>query len=71
MEALPGWGIEPTVVVPVLAAAALYAVGWRTLARRMPERFSAPRAIAFMAGLAIILGASCSPLSATNSSWPT
>jgi len=64
MEALPGWSIESAVVVPALAAAALYAVGWRTLARRMPERFSAPRAIAFMAGLAIVLGASCSPLDA-------
>jgi cytochrome c oxidase assembly factor CtaG len=30
----------------------------------MPERFSAPRAIAFMAGLAIILVALCSPLDA-------
>ena len=64
MEALPGWSIEPAVIIPVLAAAALYAVGWRTLARRMPARFSAPRAIAFMAGLAIILGALCSPLDA-------
>jgi cytochrome c oxidase assembly factor CtaG len=64
MGALLGWSIEPAVVVPVLAATTLYAVGWRTLARRMPERFSASRAIAFMAGLAIILVALCSPLDA-------
>lgn len=62
MDALPGWNLEPAVVVPALIAAALYWLGWRRLARRMPERFSKPRAFAFMAGLAILLLALCSPL---------
>lgn len=64
MGDLHAWSVEPAVVAPVIAAATLYALGFRTLARRMPERFSAPRAIAFMAGLAIILVALCSPLDA-------
>lgn len=48
--------------VPVIAAATLYWLGWRRLTRRMPERFSTSRAIAFMAGLAIVVLALCSPL---------
>lgn len=64
MGALIDGSIDPAVVVPVLAAATLYAAGWRTLARRMPARFSAPRAIAFMSGLAIILAALCSTVDA-------
>ena len=49
------WIIEPSVVVPVVVAAALYLRGWTTLARRMPERFGPRRAIAFLAGLATVL----------------
>jgi cytochrome c oxidase assembly factor CtaG len=61
---LLGWSAEPAVTVPVIAAATLYWLGWRRLKRRMPERFSTPRAIAFMAGLAIVVLALCSPLDA-------
>lgn len=62
--ALLAWSIEPAVIVPVVAAATLYWRGWRKLSRRMPERFSALRAIAFMSGLGIVIIALCSPLDA-------
>jgi cytochrome c oxidase assembly factor CtaG len=52
---------EPLVLAPALVAAALYARGFTTLARRMPDRFGAPRLVAFMAGIAILLLAA-SPL---------
>jgi len=52
---------EPLVLAPALVAAALYARGFATLARRMPDRFGAPRLVAFMAGIAILLLAA-SPL---------
>jgi cytochrome c oxidase assembly factor CtaG len=49
---------EPSVLVPVVVAAALYLRGWGTLSRRMPERFGPRQAIAFLAGLGIVLLAS-------------
>jgi len=52
---------EPLVLAPALVAAALYARGFTTLARRMPDRFGAARLVAFMAGIAILLLAA-SPL---------
>lgn len=58
------WSFEPTVVVPVLAAATIYWRGWTTCARRMPSRFGARRPTAFMAGLACLLLALCSPIDA-------
>ena len=61
---LLSWTIEPTVVIPVVAAATLYVRGWATLARRMPERFGAGRLIAAMAGLATVIVALSSPLDA-------
>jgi len=61
---LLSWTIEPAVVIPVVAAATLYVRGWRTLARRMPERFGAGRLIAVMAGLATVIVALSSPLAA-------
>lgn len=59
---LLSWTCEPAVVVPVIAAATLYLHGWRMISRRMPERFSAGRPIALMAGLASVILALCSPL---------
>jgi cytochrome c oxidase assembly factor CtaG len=61
---LLSWTIEPAVVIPVVAAATLYVRGWRTLARRMPERIGAGRLIAVMAGLATVIVALSSPLAA-------
>ena len=46
---------EPLVLAPALLAAALYARGFTTLARRMPYRFGAWRMVAFTAGLAVVL----------------
>jgi len=63
-DSLASWNLEPAVIVPVLAAAALYWRGWTTLRQRMPERFDARRPVAFMAGLASIVLALCSPLDA-------
>jgi putative membrane protein len=51
-------------VLPAIAAAGLYFRGWRVLARRMPERFDGARAGAFLAGIAAVLVAACSPLDA-------
>ena len=58
------WSFEPMVVVPVVAAAALYLRGWAALRPRMPERFGAGRAAAFAAGLGVVLLALCSPIDA-------
>ena len=58
------WNLEPLVVLPAIAAAGLYLRGWRVLARRMPERFDGARAGAFLAGIAAVLVAACSPLDA-------
>jgi len=52
---------EPLVLAPALLAAALYARGFTTLARRMPYRFGAWRMVAFTAALAVVLLAA-SPL---------
>lgn len=64
MSALLGWSAEPAVTVPVLAAATLYWLGWRTLRRRLPERFRTSRLVAFMSGLGAVVVALCSPLDA-------
>ncbi len=61
---LLSWSFEPAVLLPAAAAAALYLGGWATLSRRMPERFDAARAAAFLAGLAVVVLALCSPLDA-------
>ena len=50
--------IEPAVLVPVVAVAALYLRGWMTVSRRMPVRFGPHQAIAFLTGLGIVLLAS-------------
>jgi cytochrome c oxidase assembly factor CtaG len=59
---MTAWTFEPLVVLPAVAAAALYLRGWRVLARRMPERFDGARAGAFLGGIAALLIAACSPL---------
>ena len=58
------WTFEPAVVVPVVAAAALYLRGWSQVAPRMPERFGARRPVIFTAGLASVVLALGSPLDA-------
>ena len=58
------WSVEPIVVGPVAAAAAIYLCGWATMRRRLPDRFGAGRATAFVMGLAAVLLALCSPLDA-------
>ena len=62
------WSFEPAVIVPVLAAATIYWRGWTTCADRMPSRFGARRPVAFMAGLASLVLALCSPIDALSSS---
>ena len=46
----------------LLAAAAVYARGWRALSSRMPARFGKGRLAAFLGGLAVIAVALASPL---------
>ena len=58
------WRLEPVVIVPLAAAAALYLRGWAALRRRMPERFGAGRPAAFAAGLGAVVLALCSPIDA-------
>jgi len=60
------WNFEPAVVAPVLTAAGLYLDGWRTVSRRMPDRFGARHVVATMAGLASILLALTSPIDALS-----
>src|SRR5262249_51340433 len=56
------WALEPAVVLPAGAAAALYVRGWLVLSRRMPDRFGRAQAGAFLGGLATLILALCSPL---------
>src|SRR4030095_7384854 len=58
------WGVESVVVVPVLAAAALYLRGWSALSWRLPQRFGTRHLVAFTAGLASITIAASSLLDA-------
>ena len=58
------WSLEPAVVVPVLASAAVYVRGWTRAATRMPGRFDGRRLGAFLAGLAAVAVAVVSPLDA-------
>lgn len=56
------WSLDPWVVIPLGLAAGLYLVGWARLRRRRPARLSAGRALAFLAGLATVFVALCSPI---------
>ena len=58
---LASWSFEPAVTIPALTAAALYWRGFTVLSLRMPERFDAWRPVAFLAGLATLVLALCSP----------
>ena len=60
------WPLEASVLVPSVAAGFAYTSGWRTLARRMPDRFGRGRLLAFMAGLGATLLASSAPLDALS-----
>src|SRR5262249_53696684 len=59
-------GVEPWIVIPAAGAAALYLRGWVTLRHRMPARFSARHAIAFLAGLGAVLVAASALLDASG-----
>jgi cytochrome c oxidase assembly factor CtaG len=61
---LLAWSAEPAVTIPVAVAAALYWRGWMALSRRLPHRFGPLRLLAFMAGLAVVVLAVCSPIDA-------
>ncbi len=63
---LLAWNFEPAVVLPVLTAAGLYLDGWKTVSRRMPDRFGARQLVATMVGLASIVLALMSPLDALS-----
>jgi len=59
---LASWSLEPAVTIPALTAAGFYWRGFTVLSLRMPERFDAWRAVAFFAGLVMLMLALCSPL---------
>ena len=58
------WEINPSVLVPTILFAALYAHGWLQLHRRTPHRFGFSELTAFFAGLISVVCALCSPLHA-------
>ena len=55
--------VEP-MLGAVVAAGAIYAVGWRNVSRRRPQRFGPARLAAFLGGLGAIALAVASPLDA-------
>ena len=56
--------LEPAVIVPIAAAAVLYARGFLPLRHRLPARFGPGRAVVFGLGLASLLAALGPPLEA-------
>ena len=58
------WALEPAIVAPVLATAAIYVVGWTRASRQMAGRFDRRHLGAFLAGLAALGVALTSPLDA-------
>ncbi len=62
--ALASWAFEPGVITGLLAAAILYARGWRRLRILAPRRFPAWRLACFLGGLLTIFVAIASPLDA-------
>lgn len=63
------WTAEPFVVLPVVVTAAIYLRGFVHARRAVPEQLPAWRAVAFCAGLAAILLATCSPIDALGHRW--
>jgi cytochrome c oxidase assembly factor CtaG/ferredoxin len=62
--AAASWTARPEVVLPLLLAALLYLRGFLRLRRHAPGLFQPGRALAFLAGLATVFAAVCSPLDA-------
>lgn len=59
---LRSWPVDPWLVLTLGTSAFLYLRGWAYWRRRRPERFRVQHLIAFLAGLATIGLALCSPL---------
>src|SRR5262245_31930801 len=59
---LGSWELNPSVLVPAIVLAVLYARGWLQLHRRAPHRFGFSQFTAFVAGLVTVVFALCSPL---------
>jgi len=56
------WTFNPWITIPLLLASALYLRGWRDLHRRLPQRFTVWRLIAFQSSLLTLFLALSSPL---------
>src|SRR5262245_21681687 len=66
---MSAWPVEPSVTVPTVVTAVVYLRGWHLLRRRLPQRFSARQAMAFVSGLAILMSALASPLDGLAHRW--
>ena len=58
------WAFEPVPVLGLVAAAAVYFLGWRNLHAQVPWRFPVERLVSFLGGLAVIFVALASPIDA-------
>jgi len=61
---LQSWTFNPWIIISLLFASALYLRGWRELHRRLPQRFTVWRLIAFQSSLLTLFLALASPLHA-------
>ena len=59
---LRSWPFAPWLAASLLISACIYAIGWRRLRRRDPDRWHARRLVAFLGGLAAIYLALASPI---------
>lgn len=59
---LRSWPTAPWLALSLLVPAGIYAIGWRRLHRRDPDRWHAGRLAAFLAGLAAVYLALASPI---------
>ena len=59
---LQSWTFEPWIIIPLLLVGAIYLRGWCQLHRRIPQRCSAWRLIAFQSALLALFLALASPL---------
>lgn len=64
---LRSWPVAPWLTFSLLITAAIYAIGWRTLNRRDPNRWGIGRFAAFMGGLTAIYLALASPIEVFSS----